>query len=137
MPATAINDPDARDSVSSAASPSADSRQASGGSPRSVHASGSVICPLTPPEQTNTVPPPAPGVQDLQPLPLQRVERMSDNNRSQGSLDGAALCRLRRDARRRFCRPPWESSAPAPAAGGNCGPSAQTADRFQEPLDAP
>ncbi len=21
------------------------------------------------------------------------------------------------------CRPPWESSAPAPAAGGNCGPS--------------
>ena len=25
------------------------------------------------------------------------------------------------------CRPPWESSAPAPATGGNCGPSAQTA----------
>src|SRR5216684_4742447 len=41
----------------SAASPSADSRRASGGSPRSVHASGSVTCPLSPPEQTNTTAP--------------------------------------------------------------------------------
>lgn len=38
----------ARDSVSSAASPLGNSRQAIGGPPRLVHASGSVICQLNP-----------------------------------------------------------------------------------------
>src|SRR5216683_115132 len=47
----------ARVAAPSAASPSADSRCASAGSPRSVHDPGSVICPLNPPEQTNTVAP--------------------------------------------------------------------------------
>src|SRR5258708_6690607 len=45
----------ARVAVPSAASPSADSRPVPGGPARSVHDSGSVICPLNPPAQTNTV----------------------------------------------------------------------------------
>jgi hypothetical protein len=45
----------ARASAPAAASPPADSRRATGGSPRSVHACGRVICPLTPPAHTNTV----------------------------------------------------------------------------------
>jgi hypothetical protein len=52
--ATAATDCSAS-SVSSSARRPADSRRASGGSPRSVHASGSVICPLTPPEHKKTV----------------------------------------------------------------------------------
>jgi hypothetical protein len=44
-----------RASVPSSARPWADSRRDVGCSPRSVHASGSVICPLTPPEHTKTV----------------------------------------------------------------------------------
>jgi hypothetical protein len=44
-----------RVSVSRSANLSADSRRGADGSPRFVHASGSVICPLTPPEHTSTV----------------------------------------------------------------------------------
>ena len=48
----------ARVTAPSAANPSADNRCRRTGSPRSVHASGTVIWPLTPPEHTNTVSPP-------------------------------------------------------------------------------
>ena len=47
----------ARVTAPSAANPSADNRCRRTGSPRSVHASGTVIWPLTPPEHTNTVSP--------------------------------------------------------------------------------
>ena len=69
--------------VSSPARRSADSLRSSGGSPRSVHDCGSVICPLMPPAQTNTVlAPRRRAYKNLQPLAVQRVERMSDNNKT-------------------------------------------------------
>ncbi len=83
--------------MSSPASPSADKRCARAGSPRSVHDSGSVICPLNPPEQTKT----AAGPRFLTKRTSSRSPVSGWNGcvtttKPEGSLDGAALCRLRR-----------------------------------------
>src|SRR6266566_7536828 len=88
-----------RASVSSAASPSADSRQASGGSLRSVHPPGSVICPLSPPEQTNTTPSSRRLANKTSSrCPVSGWNGWVTTSDPKRSLDAAALCRLRRHA---------------------------------------
>ena len=86
-----------RISVSRSARCAADSRRGSGGSPRSVHACSNVIWPLMPPAHTNTVS-----------APRRLAERTSSRwpfsgwngcvttTKPEGSLDDAALCRVRR-----------------------------------------
>ena len=83
------------------ASPSADSRRGSGGSPRSVHACGSVICPLTPPEHTNTVSAPRRLTKRTSSrCPFSGWNGCVTTTKPEGSLDDAALCRLRRNPER-------------------------------------
>src|SRR5580704_17768086 len=80
----------------SAASPSADSRPAPDGSPRSVHDSGSVICPLNPPAQTNTMPAPRRLAYKISSrCPFSGWNGWVTMTKPKGSLDNAALCRLR------------------------------------------
>src|SRR6266496_790844 len=94
-----------RASVSSPASPSADSRRGSGGSPRSVHAWGSVIWPLTPPEQTNTVSAPRRFTcRTSSRCPLSGWNGWVTITKPEGSLDDAALCRLRGNRQRTLLR---------------------------------
>src|SRR6266702_1419739 len=86
----------ARVAVPSAASPSAGSRCASGSSPRSVHDSGSVICPLNPPEQVNTVAPARRLANRISSrCPFSGWKGWVTTTKPKGSLDDAALCRLR------------------------------------------
>src|SRR6266567_3045098 len=85
-----------RASVPSPARPSADSRRASGGSPRSVHPCGSVIWPLTPPEQTNTVSAPRRFTyRTSSRCPFSGWNGWVTITKPEGSLDDAALCRFR------------------------------------------
>src|SRR6266545_2873314 len=88
----------ARVAATSAASPSADSRPGPGGSPRSVHACGSVICPLNPPAQTNTVSAPRRLAYRISSrCPFSGWNGWVTMTKPKGSLDNAALCRLRGD----------------------------------------
>jgi hypothetical protein len=88
----------ARVAAPSAASPSADSRPVPGGSPRSVHACGSVICPLTPPAQTNTVSAPRRLAYKISSrCPFSGWNGWVTMTKPKGPLDDAALCRDRRD----------------------------------------
>src|SRR6266567_3467312 len=86
----------ARVAAPSAASPPADSRPGPGGSPRSVHACGSVICPLNPPAQTNTVSAPRRlAYRTSSRCPFSGWNGWVTMTKPKGSLDNAALCRLR------------------------------------------
>ena len=88
----------ARVTADSSARPSIDNRCARGGSPRSVHDRGTVIWPPTPPEHTNTASRAAAlDEQHLQTLPVQRMERMRDDDKTQIVTGRPALCRLRRN----------------------------------------
>src|SRR5216684_312232 len=85
----------ARVAAPSAASPSADSRPGPGGSPRSVHACGSVIWPLTPPAQTNTVSAPRRLAYKISSrCPFSGWNGWVTMTKPEGPLDNAALCRL-------------------------------------------
>src|SRR5216684_144126 len=89
----------ARVAAPSAASPSADSRPGPGGSPRSVHACGSVIWPLTPPAQTNTVSAPRRLAYKISSrCPFSGWNGWVTMTKPEGPLDNAALCRDCRDA---------------------------------------
>src|SRR5205823_6211652 len=86
----------ARVAAPSAASPSADSRPDPGGSRRSVHACGSVIWPLNPPAQTNTVSAPRRLAYKISSrCPFSGWNGWVTMTKPKGSLDNAALCRLR------------------------------------------
>src|SRR6266702_2174412 len=91
----------ARVAAPSAASPPADSRPVPGGSPRSVHACGSVICPLNPPAQTNTVSAPRRLAYRISSrCPFSGWNGWVTMTKPKGSLDDAALCRLRGNSER-------------------------------------
>jgi fatty-acyl-CoA synthase len=86
-----------RISVSSSASRPADSRRSSGGSPRSVHALGSVICPLTPPEHTKTVSAPRRlAYRTSSRWPFSGWNGWMTTTEPERSLGTTALCRARR-----------------------------------------
>src|SRR6266852_4650690 len=96
----------ARVSAPSAASPSSDSRPGPGGSPRSVHACGSVIWPLTPPAQTNTVTAPRRLAYRISSrCPFSGWNGWVTMTKPEGPLDNAALCR--------DCRDPQAAQFPA------------------------
>ncbi len=91
----------ARVAAPSAASPSADSRPDPGGSPRSVHACGSVIWPLNPPAQTNTMSAPRRLAYKISSrCPFSGWNGWVTMTKPKGSLDNAALCRLRGNSER-------------------------------------
>src|SRR5208283_3600900 len=91
----------ARVAAPSAVSPSADSRPGPAGSPRSVHACGSVICPLSPPAQTNTVSAPRRLAYRISSrCPFSGWNGWVTMTKPKGSLDNAALCRLRGNRQR-------------------------------------
>src|SRR6266702_2612205 len=91
----------ARVAAPSAASPSADSRPDPGGSRRSVHACGSVIWPLTPPAQTNTVSAPRRLAYKISSrCPFSGWNGWATMTKPKESLDNAALCRDRRNRQR-------------------------------------
>src|SRR5216684_331542 len=95
----------ARVAAPSAASPSADSRPVPGGSPRSVHDSGSVIDPWAPPAQTNTVSAPRRFTYKTSSrCPFSGWNGWVTITKPEGSLDNAALCRLCGNSERsHFC----------------------------------
>ena len=73
-----------------------------------------------------------------EPVGAREEVRLEDRlqHQLQGCLDHPVGDRSRSPAGA-ACRPPWGSSAPAPAAGGNCGPSTRSAARRGTPRPRP